>query len=222
MTWVKICGNTSLDDVRLAIELGADAVGFVFAESRRRVTPAQVATITSHLPTGIERVGVVQSRNAEEIVGIVDEAGLNTVQLHGGVDLELLHELHRRLDTKADLIQVLHWVVGADSRVELAANLRQIADEGIIDRVMIDSHVGAATGGTGVAFDWKAVRAILDETRDRLKIIVAGGLRPDNVSEAIQQLRPWGVDVVSGVESSPGHKDPVKLSAFLSTVRKAT
>src|SRR6185369_8323927 len=113
--WVKICGNTNLEDALLAAELGADALGFVFAESKRQVTAAQVAMITPHLPAGIERVGVFYSRDAKEIASIVREAGLNAVQLHGGLDIELARELRDILGADAGLIQTLHWTVGADS-----------------------------------------------------------------------------------------------------------
>jgi len=214
MTWVKICGNTSLEDAQLAIELGADALGFVFAESKRRVTPAQVAAITAHLPAHVERVGVVYSSDAEEIAGIVQEAGLNTVQLHGGVDLKLVEKLRARLEGEIDLIQTLHWVVGTDSSERLGRELREIAAAKSVDRVLVDSRVGAAGGGTGVAFDWRAARSVFGEASD-LKLIVAGGLRPENVGEAIRELNPWGVDVASGVEASPGRKDPARLAEFL-------
>src|SRR5450631_152443 len=96
--WVKICGNTNLEDAALAAELGADAVGFVFAESKRQVTAAQVAAITPHLPEGVERVGVFYSRDVEEIAATVAEAGLTAVQLHGGLDEGLIDVLARKFD----------------------------------------------------------------------------------------------------------------------------
>lgn len=222
MTWVKICGNTSLEDAQLAVELGADALGFIFAESKRRITPAQAAAITSKLPQHVERVGVVYSRDADEIVSIVQEAGLNAVQLHGGMDLALVDRLRERLGVKVSLIQTLHWVVGTDSSERLRSELNEIAAAGTAKRVLIDSRVGAAGGGTGVSFDWEAARSIFEEAAAKdLRIVVAGGLRPENVAEAIHQLRPWGVDVSSGVEASPGRKDPEKLAAFL-RIAKAT
>lgn len=221
MTWAKICGNTSAEDALLAVELGADALGFVFAESKRRVTPAQVAAITPRLPGHVERVGVVYSRDAAEIAAIVEEAGLTTVQLHGGVDLPLVDKLRNRVGDEIGIIQTLHWVVGTDSSERTGAELREIAAAKTIDRVLVDSRVGTAGGGTGVSFDWKAARSVLQQAGGGLKIIVAGGLRPENVAEAIQELEPWGVDVVSGVEASPGLKDPEKLATFL-RIAKAT
>ncbi|HTF64557.1 MAG TPA: phosphoribosylanthranilate isomerase [Edaphobacter sp.] len=221
MTWAKICGNTSAEDALLAVELGADALGFVFAESKRRVTPAQVAAITPRLPGHVERVGVVYSRDAAEIAAIVEEAGLTAVQLHGGVDLLLVDKLRNRVGDEIGIIQTLHWVVGTDSSERMGAELREIAAAKTIDRVLVDSRVGNAGGGTGVSFDWNAARSVLRQSGEGLKIIVAGGLRPENVAEAIQELEPWGVDVVSGVEASPGLKDSEKLAAFL-RIAKAT
>jgi phosphoribosylanthranilate isomerase len=213
--WVKICGNTSLEDAQLAVELGADALGFVFAESKRHVNAAQVAAITPHLPSHVERVGVFSSRDAEEIAGIVRDAGLNAVQMHGGLDVELATRLHDLLGDGVGLIQGLHWAVGSDGAVKLDAQLHTVARAGTTDRVLLDSRVGQASGGTGVAFDWKAARGVLEQSADGLRLIIAGGLRPENVAEAIRELKPWGVDVVTGVEASPGRKDPRKLAAFL-------
>jgi phosphoribosylanthranilate isomerase len=221
MTWVKICGNTNLEDARLAAELGADALGFVFAASKRHVNPAQVAEITRAIPAGVECVGVVESHDAGEIATLVQKAGLQGVQLHGGVDLRLLESVRGLVGDEISIIQTVHWTVGADNPEEFAAELREIAASNLVDRVLVDSRVGAASGGTGVVFDWKAVRKVLDDAPGELKVIVAGGLRPGNVEEAIRELNPWGVDVVSGVEDSPGHKDPAKLAAFLRVAKSA-
>lgn len=215
MMWVKICGNTNFEDAKLAADLGADALGFVFAESKRRVTPAQVKEITSHLPAHVERIGVVDSHDASEIVGIVREAGLSGVQLHGGFDLRLVERLRELLGNEVSIIQTLHWVVGTDSSAQMSAELQQIIAAKAVDRVLIDSRVGNVGGGTGVSFDWKVAQSVLSEASSQLKVIVAGGLRPENISEAIRELSPWGVDVVSGVESVPGRKDPEKLAAFI-------
>jgi phosphoribosylanthranilate isomerase len=217
--WIKICGNTNLKDALLAAELGADALGFVFAESKRHVAAEEVARITPHLPPSVERVGVFYSRNAEEIARTVREAGLNAVQLHGGLDVELAGRLRELLGHDTGLIQTLHWTVGADNGDALGEGLRHIVGSGLMDRVLIDSRVGTAGGGTGVSFDWTAARAVLDENAGGLRVIAAGGLRPENVAHAIRELKPWGVDVVSGVESLPGRKDPEKLTAFLRIAR---
>jgi phosphoribosylanthranilate isomerase len=216
--WVKICANTNLEDAARAAELGADAVGFVFAESKRQVTAAQVAAITPHLPDKVERVGVFYSRDANEIAGVVAEAGLTAVQLHGGLDEALIDLLAGRVR----IIQTLHWVVGAEGAAErLMEELRRIAAGGVVDRVLIDSKVGSAGGGTGIAFDWPAARAVFAAAPAGLRLIVAGGLRQENVAEAIAQLRPFGVDVASGVEASPGRKDHARLARFIENARGA-
>ena len=217
--WVKICGNTNLEDALLAAELGADALGFVFAESKRQVTAAQVAKITPQLPARVERVGVFYSRDAKEMESIVREAGLNAAQLHGGVDLDLAVKLREILGDAFGLIQTVHWTVGTDGSAALRQQLRQIDLAGVVNRVLIDSQVGQAGGGTGISFDWKAARSVIQENVGELKVIVAGGLRPDNVGEAIRELSPRGVDVVSGVEASPGRKDPAKMAEFLRIAR---
>jgi phosphoribosylanthranilate isomerase len=222
--WIKICANTNLDDAKLAAELGADALGFVFAPSPRRVTSAEVAKITPHLPANVERVGVFQSLDAYEIARTSHEAGLTAVQLHSGVDFALLHRLHKLFAGEVSLIQTVHWQVDADgaNAAIVAAQLRKIAADGLVDHVLIDSKVGTlATGGTGISFDWDAARTTLAEAAPELKLVVAGGLRSENVAEAIQRLNPWGVDVASGVESEPGRKSPEKLAAFISKARES-
>jgi phosphoribosylanthranilate isomerase len=214
--WVKICANTNLEDALLAAELGADALGFVFAESKRQVTAAQVARITSHLPEGIEKVGVFHTRSAEEIARIVQEAGLTTAQLHGGFDPILSVRLHE-LAPSIELIQTLHWTADGseDSRQLIAKQLEEVRHAGTTDRVLVDSRVGQASGGTGVSFDWKAAGEVFAAHGHELRIIAAGGLRPENLREALALMRPWGVDVASGVEVTPGQKDRKKLAAFL-------
>lgn len=225
--WVKICGNTNLEDAALAAELGADAVGFVFAPSPRRVTAAQVAAITAHLPERVERVGVFHSQDAGEIAGTASEAGLTAVQLHGGCSEGLLEDLSKRFAGKVRMIQTLHWAIAPNDMAEqaestaaqLAAQIERVARLGIADRILIDSKVGAAMGGTGVAFDWTAAREIFAPSHGRIPLIVAGGLRAHNVSKAITQLNPWGVDVSSGVEASPGKKDPALVRLFIEAAR---
>jgi phosphoribosylanthranilate isomerase len=219
--WIKICANTNLDDAQLAAELGADAVGFVFAPSPRQVTAAEVARITPHLPEGLECVGVFPALEAQQIAGIAQECGLTTVQLHGGVSLELVRQLDQIFNGQVKLIQTLHWQVDGDgaSAAIVAQQLRQIDAEGLIGRVLIDAKVGPNLGGTGVSFDWDAARATLAEAGAGLKLIVAGGLRQENVVAAIRRLNPWGVDVASGVEQSPGRKSPEKLAAFIRAAR---
>jgi phosphoribosylanthranilate isomerase len=223
--WIKICANTNLADAQLAAELGADALGFVFALSARQVTVEQVAAIAPHLPTSIETVAVVQTHDAHEIVAIVRSTGLTGVQLHGGLDLPLVRALRAALGRNISIIQTLHWAVdeNTESAALVAAQLREIAAEPAIARVLLDAKVGNAGGGTGRSFDWNAAREALTAASEAagkpIDLIVAGGLRPENVAEAIHALRPWGVDVASGVEASPGRKDPLKLKRFFEKAR---
>ncbi|MEO6911061.1 MAG: phosphoribosylanthranilate isomerase [Edaphobacter sp.] len=221
--WIKICANTNLDDAQMAAELGADAVGFVFAPSVRRVTAKDVARITPHLPENVERVGVFDSGYADEITAVVREAGLNAVQLHGEWQPSLVGRLNRMFEGQLKMIQTLHWQVDAEgsSAAVVQGQLRDIERDGVFDRILIDSRVGQATGGTGVTFDWAAARSVVRDGAGRLKMIVAGGLSPENVAEAICELNPWGVDVASGVERAPGRKDAGKLAEFLKNARSA-
>ncbi len=224
--WIKICGNTNLEDAQLAAQLGADAVGFVFAASPRQMTAAQVAAITPHLPSRVERVGVFHSRDEQQIAAIAIEAGLTAVQLHGTLDLPLAQRLAETFKGSVRIIQTLHWTVGQPSPHDaaqspaalLTVQIERIARLRLVDRVLIDSKVGAATGGTGVAFDWTAASALFASAPN---LIVAGGLTAENVAHAIAQLNPWGVDVSSGIESSPGRKDPARLTRFIQTAREA-
>jgi phosphoribosylanthranilate isomerase len=232
--WIKICANTNLADAQLATELGADALGFVFAPSKRQVTVEQVAAITPHLPSSVETVAVVQIRDAHEIVAIVRSTGLTGVQLHGGLDLPLVRTLRTALGPRIAITQTLHWAVDApgangandESAAIVAAQLREIAAEPAIARVLLDAKVANAGGGTGRSFDWNAARETLTAASQAagkpIDLIVAGGLRPENVADAIRTLRPWGVDVASGVEASPGRKDPLKLKRFLEKAREAS
>jgi phosphoribosylanthranilate isomerase len=221
--WVKICGNTNLEDAALAAELGADAVGFVFAASRRQVTAAQVAAITPHLPDTAERVGVFDSHDAQEIAAVALEVGLTAVQLHGAFDGDLLERLGGKLSGRVRVIQAVHWPVGkaTNQPASLGEQIECVAALGVADRVLIDTRVGSASGGTGVAFDWARARATLASAPRSLRLIVAGGLTPENVSGAISQLEPWGVDVSSGVEASSGRKDPARLARFIENARAA-
>jgi phosphoribosylanthranilate isomerase len=221
--WIKICANTNLEDAQLAAELGADAVGFVFAPSARRVTAAEVARITPHLPEGLECVGVFPALQAEEIADAAQESGLTAVQLHGGVNLELVRQLDSIFNGQVKLIQTVPWQIdnGDVSAALVAQQFREIAAEGLVDRVLIDSKTSSASGGTGVTFDWNAARTTFAEAGTGLKLIVAGGLRSENVAEAIGRLNPWGIDVASGVEQSPGRKSPEKLAAFIRAARES-
>jgi phosphoribosylanthranilate isomerase len=198
--FVKICGITSEDDALLAVALGADAVGFVFAPSPRQMAPGKVYDITRRLPAELLTVGVFRDEAPQRVVEIVQAAGLKGAQLHGQeppADTLFVHG-HVRFVIKA-------FAAGADE-------VRRAAEHGA-DALLIDSP----NPGSGMVFDW----GLVDEAPQDARILLAGGLDPGNVATAVARVRPWGVDVASGVERSPGRKDPRKLKAFIDAARAA-
>lgn len=227
--WIKICGNTSLEDALLAVGTGAtadgfssaelraeaDAVGFVFAPSPRRVTPQQVAAIVPHLPPTLEKIGVFVDASFEEIKATVQATGLTGVQLHFDAAPDLPAKLRAHFGPELRILRVIHF----SSRAAEAATA--IAQDPNLDALMIDSRTSTAVGGTGTSFDWQAASHTLFQTTGAYKLVAAGGLTPGNVAEAIATLSPWGVDVVSGVESTPGRKDPAKVRAFVANARQS-
>jgi phosphoribosylanthranilate isomerase len=218
--FVKICANTNLEDALLAVELGADAVGFVFAKSPRQVSADLVASITSKLPDGIERIGVFSDEQFEDIPSIFRAAGLSGVQLHGGYSEFATKTLRDEFGPELRIIQTNHWRVGGQVPAAFGEELRTLRLAQEVDAVLVDSRTAVADGGTGVTFDWDAARNSIIELGEK-PLIVAGGLNTENVAEAIATLRPWGVDVASGVEAVPGKKDAAKLRAFIAAARAA-
>ncbi len=216
--WIKICGNTNLADATHAASSGADALGFVFAPSPRRVTAEQVRAITAHLPRPVECYGVFVDAPFAEIVAAVEEAGLNGAQLHVNRDAELPARLRAHFVSRTEpfhLLSVLHY--GEDFERKLSVVERQ----GASDAILVDARTEHAAGGTGRRFDWEVARPVLLSRAGRVRLVLAGGLHPENVAEAVTLLDPWGVDVVSGVEASPGRKDPVRVEAFIQNARRA-
>jgi phosphoribosylanthranilate isomerase len=218
--WIKICANTNLDDAALAAELGADAVGFVFAPSSRGVTAEQVAAITPHLPGTVDKIGVFATLDPDEILSTIRTAGLTGAQLHGAYSPKLVAALATQIPSLR-IIQTCHRNAGQAQPDEAssAASLAELSSAPHVDAVLLDSRTATASGGTGVAFDWGSARKSLS-ILGSMRLIVAGGLNPGNVRQAIATLHPWGVDVASGVESHPGTKDPEKLAAFVKNVRE--
>jgi phosphoribosylanthranilate isomerase len=224
MTWVKICGITNLEDALVAVEAGADAVGFVFYEkSPRYVTVETAREIVARLPGRVERVGVFVDADCEVMRTTVGDAGLTAVQLHGGRSLESVWQ-----DTRSAIECV------AVSRVipMIPESALRDADSGIAIRIpprikeqifafLIDSQVNGAAGGTGATFDWETAQGMVQALGLSFPVIVAGGLNPSNVTRALRIFQPFGVDVSSGVEARPGKKDPEKVRAFVRVVREA-
>ena len=218
MTWVKICGMTNLEDALVAVDAGADAVGFVFYEKSPRCVSVETAReIVEKLPGNVEKVGVFVNEPPDRVSDIASEAGLSAVQFHG--DEYQKPEMYA-LDQDSFLCIPAEWVAFTGRKRGKAIGAF-MALPTKLRAVMLDSGTSERRGGTGKPFDWRQLRVYVElMKKGEQKVVVAGGLRPDNVREAIETLRPWGVDVVSGVEERPGKKDPEKVRAFVRAVRE--
>ncbi len=204
MTFVKICGITNLDDAIAAVNAGANMLGFIFAESPRRVRPQTVKHIQRVLAGDVKTVGVF-TEETDDVQRIMDECELTYAQLHGGQSEEFARKL------------------GASRVIRVA----RVSDEASVDALaaspeaiyyLLDTYRKDKAGGTGETFDWSlAVRA---KSLGK-PVILSGGLHPGNVEEAVRTVAPFGVDVSSGVETSPGIKDHAKIKEFIDNVRKA-
>lgn len=198
----KICGITRVEDALTAVEAGADALGFVFAPSPRRLTPAAAAGIVRELPPFVTTVGLVVDEDPRPIL---DHCLLDVLQFHGSEPPESLATYGRRA-IKA-------------FRIRSAADLDRLAEYNCASALLLDAFVPGIAGGTGKRFPWDLAR---EAKRFGKPVIVAGGLTPENVGECIRTTQPYGVDVSSGVEAAPGIKDPKRLRAFLAAVREAS
>ena len=193
--FVKICGITNEDDALLAVALGADALGFNFAPgSRRQVSVDTARDIVRRLPTGTVTVGVFRDERPERVVEIVSKVGLTGAQLHGREPISEVRWVRQRTSF------VIQAFAAGDPSLAAAAN-------GPADVILVDSP----DPGSGRLFDWK----LAEGAPGGIRLLVAGGLTADNVGDAIRRIRPWGVDVATGVESSPGRKDARKLRQFI-------
>jgi phosphoribosylanthranilate isomerase len=223
MVWVKICGMTSPKDALVAAEAGADAIGMLFAPSKRRVSIEQGREITKALPKTMEKVGVFYDESAGVIEEIAQEVGLTAVQLHGDESPELARSLFRNSRKTDRRIRVFKTIHVDD---EFEESFHGFLEDGIVDGLLLDSVVtDLATGhtergGTGKTFDWKRVETLMQQLR-RARVIVAGGITSANVADAVRTFHPWGVDVCSGVEREPGKKDAEKVREFITSARAA-
>ena len=225
MTWVKICGTTNLEDALTAVEAGADAVGFVFYEkSPRNISVAAAREIVEQLPGTVEKVGVFAGDSIENAVETGREAGFDALQVYLLTyrpflpDGRLQARASEGRELKTYLALPVTAFVGEGSK-NLAGFERE-RPNGVFDTLILDSGNSEKPGGTGKTFDWGNAVDAVEHLRRRQKIVIAGGLTPANVGEAIGILKPWGVDVASGVEAMPGKKDPEKVRAFVRAVRE--
>jgi phosphoribosylanthranilate isomerase len=218
MTWIKICGTTNLADAQLAVEAGADAVGFIFARSRRHIEPHDARAIGDVMPEHVEKVGVFVDEQPERVREIAAQAGLTGVDLHGEED-EATRNLLHSAPVEGRRIRVFKTLHMLEPKEMEFAHTRILA--GLYDALLLDSGSHEQRGGTGKPFDWDATEKLIRLISVTARVIFAGGLTPQNVGEAIRRFRPWGVDVVSGVEAEVGRKDPEKVRAFIAAVRAA-
>jgi phosphoribosylanthranilate isomerase len=205
VTKVKLCGITRAEDAELAVSLGAWAIGFLlWPESKRYADPAVVAGISRALQRKVERVGVFVNQPLDEIESLADALQLSYVQLHGDEGPAFCQAVAQRTGVK--VIKAL--------RVGHASDLREL-DRYHTDLHLLDTAVKGTRGGSGQTWDW----TLAAKRRSKIPFLLSGGLTPANVADGIAAVRPWGVDVASGVESAPGIKDPEKLEAFFAAVR---
>ena len=202
---VKICGITNTPDALAAIEAGADALGFVFHDnSPRHVSPRTAGEIIQQLPPFVSKVGVFVDAPEELVLRAIGECGLNLLQFHGNESPEYC--------TQFGLMSVKAF------RIQDAASLEQLPKYPT-DAWLLDTYSPARPGGTGETFDWDLAVTAKQYGRP---IFLAGGLTPENVGEAVSRVQPYAVDVSSGVESAPGRKDALKVSAFLRAAKQAS
>ena len=217
MTWVKICGMTNLEDALVAVEAGADAVGFVFYEKSPRCVTAETAReIVGKLPEKVEKVGVFVNEPIENVSAFADSARLTAVQFHGDEyedPTKWLTDRRTFLCIPAQCVSMI-WPKRGKAFGSFMALPRNLG------AIMLDSSTSEKRGGTGRPFDWREAEAWISTMSRLHPVVIAGGLNNANVADAIGILKPWGVDVVSGVEASPGKKDPEKVRAFVRAVRE--
>jgi phosphoribosylanthranilate isomerase len=223
MTWVKICGITSLDDALVAVEAGADALGFVFYQkSPRNLDPAVARQIVQQLPEKLEKVGVFVDLPPEQQAEIVNEVGLTAVQ--GRLASAPNGKIKSQNPVRRLLPMSVTLLLEDESRLQgLTAEFIRMSESRkpptAFDTFLLDSTTSQQPGGTGKPFDWHRIAPLVHVMNKSVKVIAAGGLTPENVGETMRILRPWGVDVSSGVEVIPGKKDPQKVRAFIQAVR---
>ncbi|HTP79429.1 MAG TPA: phosphoribosylanthranilate isomerase [Bacteroidota bacterium] len=201
--FVKFCGITNLEDARFAASLGADAVGFIFyPQSERYVDPQKAAEIVARLPEHVSKIGVFVNASKSEILDVVGSVKLSAVQLYGKEGPDDL------VNFETSVIKVF--------RVDPTFDVERMKNY-IVDAFLLDTYHAGLYGGSGKTFDWNiAVKA-----KEYGKIILSGGLNPDNIEAAIRLVQPYGVDVSSGVERAPGKKDREKMRDFISRARNA-
>ncbi len=209
-TRVKMCGITNRYDAEEGVRAGVDALGFIFVEeSPRYISPEDAREIISELPPFVDCVGVFVDRDPVEVEEIIAYCGLSYAQLHGSEDPKYCERLAR---SSAPCKMIKAFRVNGDSQADLFTPYEEVAQG-----VLLDTYSKGMAGGTGLVFDW----TIISRLNLQLPLILAGGIGPENVREAINLVRPFAIDVNSGVERAPGQKDSAKLHALMEQVRLA-
>lgn len=204
MLRVKICGITTVDDALAAVEAGADALGFVlYAKSPRHIFPEEAARIIALLPPFVQSVGLFVNEEPQTVNQLAELCRLDLVQLHGDETPDHCRQIHRRV-LKAFRV----------SSLTCLDPIHNYQTAGFL----LDAFSPTSYGGTGTTFNWEIAR---EAVKRHPRIVLAGGLNPENVAEAVRQVRPWAVDVSSGVESSPGRKDHHKVREFIRAAKEA-
>jgi phosphoribosylanthranilate isomerase len=205
MIRVKICGITNLEDAHLAIGMGADALGFIFAESPRRITPAKAKAIIRSLPPLVKTVGVFVNENPARIKKIKSECGLDLIQLHGDESPEICRDL-------------MPYSIKA-FRIQNETDIKNIKRyHGAVRAMLLDTYQKGKAGGTGKIFDWSLA---LKAKETGIPVILSGGLGPENIQEAISMVDPYAVDINSGIEKQTGKKDPVLMKLLMENIKKS-
>lgn len=209
--FVKLCGLRTIEDARMAIEAEASALGFILAESKRQVTPEFVASVRDEIEHPPTIVGVTVDRSAADLIDLYETARLDMIQLSGDEPIGILDEL-----VDLPLIKALSFPDGTDFNVATREVDAWLSHPRAPELVMVDAHVPGMKGGTGVRVD----QGLVSEITVRYPVVLAGGLTPDNVADAIRTLRPIGVDTASGTEVD-GVKDRDRMMAFVNNAREA-
>ena len=208
---IKFCGLTRAEDAEYAVSLGAAYVGVIFADSPRRVAPAQASAVIAGVRGRARTVGVFGPASVETIGTLASDTGLDVVQLHGDPSVAVVEHVRSRFDGEV-------WAAVRIAGHELPAEAAPLL--GVADAVVLDAKIPGQLGGTGQTFDWDGVARSLDRRQIRARVVLAGGLNPENVAHAVRVVAPDVVDVSSGVESAPGIKDHARMRAFSDAVRR--
>jgi phosphoribosylanthranilate isomerase len=212
---IKFCGVTNVEDAREALLLGADFVGVILADSPRRVDVPTATAIFDAAGPGIEHVAVFGRGSSGNVPAVANGLAADVVQLHGAIGPRVLDAFRHAFSGR--IWAVIGVSPGASMLPPDAADIAKAADG-----IVLDTRLGGRTGGTGVPFDWDHLADAVSALRERTRVILAGGLRAENVAAAVRALSPEVVDVSSGVERSPGKKDHDKMRAFAEAARSAS